>query len=690
MLVDLLLLHIRRAGKVVEVLLGTAAGAGAEDDEVGEAVATEAVGPVQSGGTLAGGEESGDAGHLGDAVDADTTHVVVQGGSDFHRLGGDVDLRQLLELVVHGRQLALHEIGIAVADIQVCTAMLGATAALDLTHDGAGDDVAGQQLGWSACLAITVEPALGFLFRVGGFGCEAIGNVVEHEADAIRVGEDTAFTTDALGDEDAADGRGPNHSGGVELGELHVHQLGTRPGGHAVTVAGVLPRVGSHAPCLAGTTGGKDHRRRLEDDEAARLTPVGEHATDLAAIHQQVDGDALHVHIHALVNAVVLQGTDQLETGAVADVGEARVTVSAEVSLVDETGTGAIENRAPVFQFTHTLGSILGVDRRHLPDVEELAAAHGVAEVDLPVVAAVDVAEGSGHAAFRHHRVGFAEQALGDDAGVETKVGGLDGGTQSGTAGADDEHVVFDGLDLVEINHGASFLLSAGHGPRVVIGDPAVADGPDIQIGKHHPEEADPGERHVTLIEPGRTLPDRIGQSGAATVAVGKAVETAADDVSPRVATKGVTTEENHVEHHHQGSHPKAELVAGGVGARDRIRNPRCAAGVDRHPQCQPEVVGQDEDERDRTIHGIAVQVLDQQQLRFTVVGATRQRAHRAPRRRTDETAVVGLAVVVAGATEGSGEKQNEERRRQRQGDGQPADHALPEIDGSLGKVAHQ
>ena len=48
--------------------------------------------------------------------------------------------------------------------------------------------------------------------------------------------------------------------------------------------------------------------------------------------------------------------------------------------------------------------------------VEVLAAAHRIGEMDFPVVALVDIGQGRGNAALRHHRVRFAKQALGDNA----------------------------------------------------------------------------------------------------------------------------------------------------------------------------------------------------------------------------------------------------------------------------------
>ena len=120
-------------------------------------------------------------------------------------------------------------------------------------------------------------------------------------------------------------------------------------------------------------------------------------------------------HFHALVNAVILQRADHFEAGAIADVRQARIAVAAEVALQNAPVVGAVEQRAPGLQLADALGSFLGVQFRHAPVVQILAAAHGVGEVDSPVVALVHVGQRRGHAAFGHHRVRFAEQRFRDD-----------------------------------------------------------------------------------------------------------------------------------------------------------------------------------------------------------------------------------------------------------------------------------
>ena len=82
---------------------GVVTGALAEDQQVGERVAAQAIGAVKAGGALAGGEQTRYRRHLALGVDPDAAHHVVGSGAHLHRLRGDVDSRQLLELVVHAR-----------------------------------------------------------------------------------------------------------------------------------------------------------------------------------------------------------------------------------------------------------------------------------------------------------------------------------------------------------------------------------------------------------------------------------------------------------------------------------------------------------------------------------------------------------------------------------------------------------
>ena len=198
----------------------------------------------------------------------------------------------------------------------------------------------------------------------------------------------------------------------------------------------------------------------------------------------------LHVDLDALVDAVVLQRADHLEAGAVADVGEARVAVAAEVALQDAAVLRAVEDRAPGLELAHAVGRLLGVQLGHAPVVEVLAAAHRVGEVDLPVVAVVDVGQRRGHAALGHDGVRLAEQRLADEADRRARRRRLDGGAQPGAAGADDEDVVLVGLDV---------RRRPSDDPQVV-NDAHRAEA-DVDVGEADAEQAEPRPLHVVAVE---------------------------------------------------------------------------------------------------------------------------------------------------------------------------------------------
>ena len=139
----------------------------------------------------------------------------------------------------------------------------------DLAHDAAGDVVAGEELGRTprVLVALGISPAL---FRiVRGLAAVVVGDVVEHEAAALAVAEDPAFTA-ALGDENALDARRPDHAGRVELHELHVDEIGAGVIRERVAVAGAFPAVAGDAVGAADAAGGEDDCPGAEHLEAAR------------------------------------------------------------------------------------------------------------------------------------------------------------------------------------------------------------------------------------------------------------------------------------------------------------------------------------------------------------------------------------------------------------------------------------
>src|SRR2546428_1426460 len=179
----------------------------------------------------------------------------------------------------------------------------------------------------------------------------------------------------------------------MELGELHVHEIGARLVGHGVAVTGLFPRVGGDPPSPASTAGRQDDGPGPEQDEAARFAPVAQDSGEATSIQEELQGRAFHVDAEPLVDRVVLQCADDLEAGPVADVRQAWIAVPAEIPLADQAVSRAIEYRSPFFQLAYALGGFPRMQLGHAPLVEKLAAPHRVAEVPLPVVAPVHIAE---------------------------------------------------------------------------------------------------------------------------------------------------------------------------------------------------------------------------------------------------------------------------------------------------------
>ena len=128
--------------------------------------------PLMPDGALARGEQPGNRRHLRVGVHADAAHDVVRRRPDLHRLLGDVEVGQLLELVIHARELALdvllgvRELLLDPGDVEEHAAVRRAAAGLDLAVDAARHVIARQQLGRTprALVALRVAPAF---FRIG-------------------------------------------------------------------------------------------------------------------------------------------------------------------------------------------------------------------------------------------------------------------------------------------------------------------------------------------------------------------------------------------------------------------------------------------------------------------------------------------------------------------------------------------
>ena len=154
----------------------------------------------------------------GVGVDLDAAHHVVAGRADLHRLRGDVDVGQLLELVVHRRQ-PLEDLGGRRREAMSRKTPPCGVPRPALTSEliARATSSRGSSSGGRWLLSGSVYQRSPLLLGLGVLPAEDVGDVVEHEPLALGVLQHAAVAADRLGDEDALDRRRPDHarSGGT-------------------------------------------------------------------------------------------------------------------------------------------------------------------------------------------------------------------------------------------------------------------------------------------------------------------------------------------------------------------------------------------------------------------------------------------------------------------------------------------
>src|SRR5207302_10537298 len=121
--------------------------------------------------------------------------------------------------------------------------------------------------------------------------------------------------------------------------------------------------------------------------------------------------------------------------------------------------------------------------------------------------------------------------------------GGFDGGPQPGAAGADHHHVEVVGLVL-------------GHLEEPQVPDGAVGDEADVEVGGGDPDQTDPGDEHVPLVEPGHELPQPVPGRF-----LGETVQPTTADVAAGVAGQHVGAEQDGVDQEDDGADAHTEPV---------------------------------------------------------------------------------------------------------------------------------
>src|SRR5947208_12092920 len=117
-----------------------------------------------------------------------------------------------------------------------------------------------------------------------------------------------------------------------------------------MSVSGVFPTIARDFVGAADATGREHDRFGAENPEASALALITESAHYAVAIFQQRKNRMFHVHIDSLMNPVILKRTDHFQAGAIADMRETGIFVTAEIPLQNPAILCPIENCAPSFK----------------------------------------------------------------------------------------------------------------------------------------------------------------------------------------------------------------------------------------------------------------------------------------------------------------------------------------------------
>src|SRR5438477_9176308 len=153
----------------------------------------------------------------------------------------------------------------------------------------------------------------------------------------------------------------------MKLNELHVDEFRSGVICKSMTVTRVFPTVTRDLVSATDSAGCQHNCFGTKNFETAPLAFVSKRTDHAVAILHQRKNGVLHVHVDALVNAMILQRTDHLQTRTITHVRKLRILVATEMSLQNSAVFGAIENGAPRLKLGHAISRFLGMQLVHEP-----------------------------------------------------------------------------------------------------------------------------------------------------------------------------------------------------------------------------------------------------------------------------------------------------------------------------------
>ncbi len=409
------------------------AGDAAEHGGLRDTIAAQAVGAVDTAGILTGREEPVDR-RAARGVDDDAAHHEVCRRADLDRPAREIPA-EVTTAPDHAAEVPLDHVGAEVRDVDPHAAVRRPATLRHLEERGPRDEIAGRALHPRRIVPLHVPLAAPVLQMAAG----AAQPFLEERARHQRVRDDETRR--------------------MELDHLHVAQRQPRAIPERDAVGGLVGRTrddlvhgGPAAHRQQGGAGGHDDESPLADveEERARAAP--------RAVEQELDRATLFERQDILAPEHLLrEAVHDLDAGQVALVDRPIVRLAGKGLLMDPPLGRAVEE-APVarLELEHSAGRLDDESPHELLVVDPPAARERVEEMRLERVGR---RQHRVVPALHHARTARAAQQPLDDDGdrkIGRPVGGVEGGTEPGAAGAKDEHVRLDGVDW---SHQAPILI---------------------------------------------------------------------------------------------------------------------------------------------------------------------------------------------------------------------------------------
>src|SRR5262249_33982563 len=155
-----------------------------------------------------------------------------------------------------------------------------------------------------------------FFFCTGGLVRVERWNIPEHESFTIPVAQHTALAAHSFRNQNAAHAWWPNHSSGMELHKLHVHQRCTGIVGERMAIACIFPAVAGNFVSPPNSSCCQHNCFGAKRVKSTALAIISKCTSDAIAVLQQRDYCVFHENVESEMNSMILKRAYHLQSCA--------------------------------------------------------------------------------------------------------------------------------------------------------------------------------------------------------------------------------------------------------------------------------------------------------------------------------------------------------------------------------------